>query len=152
MNIGENLWHDIVEKLKEEFSETTVGLWFGSATIGSLDGDSVTIVAEDDFKKSIIEKKYLPVLERMFEELLGFKVEVRVDSATGDSDARSEERLFVTSAPQQTAPNTHTPIFRVLRKQHSATASAKNSSPFSPSSVRIFIAGVSTPPARTARL
>ena len=35
----------------------------------------------------------------MFEELLGFKVEVRVDSATGDSDARSEERLFVTSAP-----------------------------------------------------
>lgn len=91
MNIGENLWHDIVEKLKEEFSETTVGLWFGSATIGSLDGDSVTIVAEDDFKKSIIEKKYLPVLERMFEELLGFKVEVRVDSATGDSDARSEE-------------------------------------------------------------
>lgn len=99
MNIGENLWHDIVEKLKEEFSETTVGLWFGSATIGSLDGDSVTIVAEDDFKKSIIEKKYLPVLERMFEELLGFKVEVRVDSATGDSDARSEEWLFVTSAP-----------------------------------------------------
>lgn len=99
MNIGENLWHDIVEKLKEEFSETTVGLWFGSATIGSLDGDSVTIVAEDDFKKRIIEKKYLPVLERMFEELLGFKVEVRVDSATGDSDARSEERLFVTSAP-----------------------------------------------------
>lgn len=99
MNIGENLWHDIVEKLKEEFSETTVGLWFGSATIGSLDGDSVTIVAEDDFKKSIIEKKYLPVLERMFEELLGFKVEVRVDSATGDSDARSEELLFVTSAP-----------------------------------------------------
>ena len=99
MNIGENLWHDIVEKLKEEFSETTVGLWFGSATIGSLDGDSVTIVAEDDFKKSIIEKKYLPVLERMFEELLGFKVKVRVDSATGDSDARSEERLFVTSAP-----------------------------------------------------
>ena len=99
MNIGENLWHDIVEKLREEFSETTVGLWFGSATIGSLDGDSVTIVAEDDFKKSIIEKKYLPVLERMFEELLGFKVEVRVDSATGDSDARSEERLFVTSAP-----------------------------------------------------
>ena len=99
MNIGENLWHDIVEKLKDEFSETTVGLWFGSATIGSLDGDSVTIVAEDDFKKSIIEKKYLPVLERMFEELLGFKVEVRVDSATGDSDARSEERLFVTSAP-----------------------------------------------------
>ena len=99
MNIGENLWHDIVEKLKEEFSETTVGLWFGSATIGSLDGDSVTIVAEDDFKKSIIEKKYLPVLERMVEELLGFKVEVRVDSATGDSDARSEERLFVTSAP-----------------------------------------------------
>ena len=88
-----------MEKLKEEFSETTVGLWFGSATIGSLDGDSVTIVAEDDFKKSIIEKKYLPVLERMFEELLGFKVEVRVDSATGDSDARSEERLFVTSAP-----------------------------------------------------
>ena len=46
MNIGENLWHDIVEKLKEEFSETTVGLWFGSATIGSLDGDSVTIVAD----------------------------------------------------------------------------------------------------------
>ena len=85
MNIGENLWHDIVEKLKEEFSETTVGLWFGSATIGSLDGDSVTIVAEDDFKKSIIEKKYLPVLERMFEELLGFKANTR---STTSSSAR----------------------------------------------------------------
>ena len=99
MNIGANLWHDIVEKLKKEFSETTVGLWFGSATLSSLDGDSVTIIAEDDFKKSIIEKKYLPVLERMFEEVLGFKVEVRIESAAGDSDARSEERLFITSAP-----------------------------------------------------
>ena len=99
MNIGENLWHDIVEKLKKEFSETTVGLWFGSATLSSLDGDSVTIIAEDDFKKSIIEKKYLPVLERMFEEVLGFKVEVRIESAAGDSDARIEERLFITSAP-----------------------------------------------------
>ena len=99
MNIGENLWHDIVEKLKKEFSETTVGLWFGSATLSSLDGDSVTIIAEDDFKKSIIEKKYLPVLERMFEEVLGFKVEARIESAAGDSDARSEERLFITSAP-----------------------------------------------------
>lgn len=41
MNIGENLWHDIVEKLKKEFSETTVGLWFGSATLSSLDRKSV---------------------------------------------------------------------------------------------------------------
>ena len=52
MNIGENLWHDIVEKLKEEFSETTVGLWFGSATIGSLDGDSVTIIKDLKVKGS----------------------------------------------------------------------------------------------------
>lgn len=129
MNIGENLWHDIVEKLKEEFSETTVGLWFGSATIGSLDGDSVTIVAEDDFKKSIIEKKYLPVLERMFEELLGFKVEVRVDSATGDSDARSEEPGCSSPARRPRVPTrprrkSRPPVRTCAANTHSTTSSS----------------------------
>ena len=103
MNIGDNLWSGILKSLKEQFSETTVGLWFDNAEITSLDSESVTLTAADDFKKSIIEKKYLPVLEKLFEESLGFPVEVRVESAASTNDEKSEENLFIKST---------SPVFR----------------------------------------
>ena len=103
MNIGDNLWSGILKSLKEQFSETTVGLWFDNAEITSLDSESVMFTAADDFKLSIIEKKYLPVLEKLFEESLGFPVEVRVESAASTNDEKSEENLFIKST---------SPVFR----------------------------------------
>jgi len=58
---------------------------------------------------------------------------------------------FVISAPQHTAPNTHTPMRRVRAKHISTSDSSRRSSPFSPRKVMSFISGVSTGPSAPAR-
>ena len=95
MDTNSSLWTDILEKLREEYSETTVSLWFEKAFISELDSESVTVTAEDDFKKSIIEKKYISVLEQMFCEVMGFSVEVKIASADGKDEEGSEGSIFI---------------------------------------------------------
>ena len=60
--------------------------------------------------------------------------------------------MFVMSAPQQTAPNMHTPILRVLEKHMKPIASRNMIMPFSPRKVMSFISGVRKPPAAVARV
>ena len=59
--------------------------------------------------------------------------------------------IFVMSAPQHTAPNTHTPVSRSLEKHMNISASRKKIIPFSPRKVMTFISGVSTAPRAVAR-
>ena len=59
--------------------------------------------------------------------------------------------MFVISAPQHTAPNTHTPVFLVFEKHISTSASRKKIRPFSPSSVMSFMSGVRTTPRYSPR-
>ena len=57
----------------------------------------------DNLWSGILKSLYLPVLEKLFEESLGFPVEVRVESAASTNDEKSEENLFIKST---------SPVFR----------------------------------------
>lgn len=72
------LWENIVSILTEKFSAVTTKLWFGDASLESLDDDIAVISHVSPFKKQIIEKRYIMTLNEVFEEVLGFPVKIVV--------------------------------------------------------------------------
>lgn len=75
----------IMDSLKEElskmFSSTTMSLWFEQLTMLSLDDKQAVLVAPTEFKKDILEKKYLDVLTEKLCGILGFEIEIKIISA-----------------------------------------------------------------------
>ncbi len=71
-------------KLSALYSTTTMNLWFESLQLLSLDEKHAVMLAQSDFKKNILEKKYLSSLKETLEEVLGFEVEIKILSAEGD--------------------------------------------------------------------
>ena len=77
------IWLIILNNIRDEKSmpKTAIDLWFGSLQLISLSTDKVIFAAENEMKKTIIEKKYIDYLEYHVENVIGFspKVEVIVD-------------------------------------------------------------------------
>ena len=79
------IWLIILNNIRDEKSmpKTAIDLWFGSLQLVSLSTDKVIFAAENEMKKSIIDKKYIDYLEYHVENVIGFspKVEVIVDQS-----------------------------------------------------------------------
>lgn len=83
----------ITEGLKsllcEVFSETTMSLWFNQIVITSLDEKQAVICVPTEFKKNILEKKYLSVLKEKLSLVIGFEVEIKIISSEGEESFKS---------------------------------------------------------------
>ena len=47
------IWQLVVEKLREKYSSTFVGLWFEDSKILDLDENRVLLYIENDFKRGV---------------------------------------------------------------------------------------------------
>ena len=85
-------FNSIMDSLRDElskiFSSTTMNLWFDQLSIFSLDDRQAVLVAPTEFKKDILEKKYLSVLKEQLCEILGFEIEVKIISAESGPPAK----------------------------------------------------------------
>lgn len=86
-------YNSIMDSLKSElsglFSSTTMSLWFNQLSIFSLDEKQVVLCAPTEFKKNILEKRYLPVVKEKLCEILGFDVEIKLISAESEESIKS---------------------------------------------------------------
>lgn len=65
------------EYCRAELSEVAYGLWIADISPIGFDGSTVSLFVRTEFKKSIVEEKYLPLLRRAFESVLGFEVALK---------------------------------------------------------------------------
>ena len=97
--MADNEYNSIMESLKETlsglFSSTTMSLWFEQLSMLSLDDKQAVLLAPTDFKKNILEKRYLSVLKEKLCEVLGFEVEIKIVSS------ESEETLKASPSPKE---------------------------------------------------
>ena len=70
------LWNNVLEKLNEKYSSAALNLWFEDSAIDYLDDEYVKIRLLNDFKKSIVEKRFLGDIVLAFKELLGYEAKV----------------------------------------------------------------------------
>lgn len=90
------LWQAVYKSLGEDFSTSTLELWFGSIKLVYLADDLALMTIDKDFKKKIIDSKYADVLKDHFYNCLGFEVETELISDAGDiTTPEAAEELYL---------------------------------------------------------
>ncbi|OGO88348.1 MAG: hypothetical protein A2Y15_00835 [Clostridiales bacterium GWF2_36_10] len=86
-------YNSIMDSLKSElsglFSSTTMSLWFNQLTLYSLDEKQAVLCATTEFKKNILEKRYLPVVKEKLCEILGFELDIKLISSESEESIKS---------------------------------------------------------------
>ncbi len=104
MDSFKELWELVTQVLKGELSEVIYNVWLKDLVPVSFDNGVVTL-AIGEFKRKIVEQKFIGVLGDGFEQVLGFPVEIKlVEPETGEvlrdvdkeSLPQSEENTFDT--------------------------------------------------------
>ncbi|MEG1686273.1 MAG: chromosomal replication initiator protein DnaA [Angelakisella sp.] len=62
---------------KAELSEVAYSLWIADIDPIGFDGSTAYLFIRTEFKKSIVEEKYMALLRRAFESVLGFSIEIK---------------------------------------------------------------------------
>jgi len=90
MDSFEELWEIIKDECKNQVSESIYNVWFKDMELVSFDNDRV-VIALSDFKRKIIEKRFMDKLSNSFENILGFQVEIiLVDIGANAADTKNE--------------------------------------------------------------
>ena len=92
-----------------ELSEVAYNLWIKDIEPIDFDGSTVYLFVRTEFKKSIVEEKYLGLLKKAFESVLGFDVELKFSCEETLAQPLSKEEGSTTpvnASPVMTPPNT----------------------------------------------
>ena len=89
-----SLWQQVYASLREDFSDSNCGLWFGSIELIHLSDKLALLTIPVDFKRNIIKSKYIDVLKEHFYACIGFEVEVDIITHPAVSDDEEAEAVF----------------------------------------------------------
>ena len=64
------IWQSVYSLLENDFSNSTLQLWFGSIQLVYLGEDVVILTIEKDCKKNFVETKYIDILRDHFATVL----------------------------------------------------------------------------------
>lgn len=84
MDFSQKELNEILENVKQSMIDndslppSTCDLWFGDIEIVNFTGDEITFSSPQQSKYTIIVKKYVGMMERAFERVLGFPLKVNV--------------------------------------------------------------------------
>ncbi len=95
-NISE-LWSAVLKVLNTQISELVVDIWIFPLKPVSFDGDTLVLRAQNSFKKGIIENKFFKEIEIAAEKVIGFSVNIIIES--------EEENLIKASADSSDVGN-----------------------------------------------
>lgn len=71
-----DIWEPILTALSEQFSSTIMNLWFNTLELAAFSDTTAVVITESNIKKKIIINRYKETLEKNFESILGFPIEV----------------------------------------------------------------------------
>ena len=69
------LWEMVKEECKNQVSESIYNVWFKDMELVSFD-DNKVVIALSDFKRKIVESRFLDKLESSFKNVIGFDIQI----------------------------------------------------------------------------
>lgn len=95
------LWEMVKEECKNQVSESIYNVWFKDMELVSFD-DNKVVIALSDFKRKIVESRFMDKLESFFKNVIGFDIQIiLVDvekavpvKAEENEDALTDEDTF----------------------------------------------------------
>ncbi|MBQ7654157.1 MAG: chromosomal replication initiator protein DnaA [Clostridia bacterium] len=92
MQSFESLWEDVKKECQRNISEVIFDLWFKDLELYEFDIDSsVVILSTVEYKKKVIDAKFINILRDAFEKVFGFPVDVQVVSSTPKKESTPVE-------------------------------------------------------------
>ena len=78
MNLPADLWAKVLSLMEGEMTATTINTWFDDAVAVSLDANRFVLYTPSNFKRDIIQSRYVPVIQKALYELFSAEFEVVV--------------------------------------------------------------------------
>ncbi|RJQ45724.1 MAG: chromosomal replication initiator protein DnaA [Gaiellales bacterium] len=74
----DTIWQRAKETIRESLSTTTYKIWFENTDAAGIDNDTFLLSVPNDFTKTRIEKRFLPLIEDSLQEVVGDELSVRL--------------------------------------------------------------------------
>lgn len=75
---SQTMWQQARETIRESLSTSAYEIWFENADAGGMEGDTFLLSVPNDFAKTRIESRFLPLIEDSLQEAAGEEVPVRL--------------------------------------------------------------------------
>ncbi len=73
-----DIWSMILDRLREDLSETTIKTWFDESTVIALEGNELILHCPNAFKRSNIQDRFLPNIEAGLRDIFSSDITVRI--------------------------------------------------------------------------
>lgn len=102
----DTIWQQAKETIRESLSTSTFEIWFDKAHAAGMEDDTLLLSVPNDFTKSRIENRYLPLIEDSLQEIAGEEVPVRVvvSPSAGADSSLIDPAANTVSAPPTASP------------------------------------------------
>jgi chromosomal replication initiator protein len=83
MDSYKDIWNLVLGQLSKKYSDAAMELWFNNLNLVYLDDSIAIITTQRDGFISLLNKKYVPDIEEILEEILSFRVKIKIYAETG---------------------------------------------------------------------
>jgi chromosomal replication initiator protein len=83
MDSYNDIWKLVLAELSKKYSDAAMELWFNNLTLVYLDDSIAIITTQRDGFISLLNKKYVPDMEQILEDILSFRVKIRIYAENG---------------------------------------------------------------------
>ncbi|BAY75089.1 chromosomal replication initiator protein DnaA [Nostoc linckia NIES-25] len=98
----ENLWTQVLERLKLELSRPTFETWIKTASAERLENNCLVIRTPNPFARNWLQKYYVNTIAHVVQDILGYSVEIYITVAQGDEVSHVNEREVSWESPNPT--------------------------------------------------
>lgn len=84
------LWEMVKEECKNQVSESIYNVWFKDMELVSFD-DNRVVIALSDFKRKIVESRFMNKLSESFKNVIGFDIDIMLVDVDKSAAVKSEE-------------------------------------------------------------
>ena len=96
------LWEMVKEECKNQVSESIYNVWFKDMELVSFD-DNEVVIALSDFKRKIVESRFMDKLASSFKNIIGFDIKivlVDIDKSMPAKEENDEDLLTDEDTPE----------------------------------------------------
>ena len=78
MNSLSDVWKILLERLKQDLSQTTINAWFDEVKVVTMEDSALVLHCSSPFKKEIIEKRFTPQIKDALRDIFSADLEVKI--------------------------------------------------------------------------
>ncbi len=96
------IWSMVKDRMKQQIGSNPVNLWFGDIEITSFFETTLILTTSSAFKEKNINDRFLSQIEDLFEEFMGFHIDIVIRAKKGSVDIKTlRQQLKTAKTPEE---------------------------------------------------